>query len=194
MKKLIMAVVVIAAASLMASVDVYKFKSSMRVYSLAKKGYVTTPFNGELTIDSDTGVVTLKALKRNTQESFEMTCDEPFGIVSGKKDRTGAVLFDFESEASTNGILPALQIVLSGDGRARTKTEGCGPCGETSTCTKITSLTGTMVGLYDCGCPNPQHYGYTGECVPLEERDETHCPIRGTWRASLKTVDGKRYR
>ena len=194
MKKLIMAAVIVAAASLTASVDVYRFKSSMRVYSLAKKGYVTTPFNGELVIDSDTGAATLKALKRNTQEQFEMTCDGPFGIVTGKKNRTGAALFEFESDAPTNGAMPVLQIVLSGDGRARTKTQGCGPCGETSTCTKITSLTGVMTGIYDCGCPNPQHYGYTGECVPLEDRDETHCPIRGTWRAYLKTVDGKRYR
>lgn len=66
MKKLIMAAVLIAAVSLTASVDVYKFKSSMRVYSLAKRGYVVTSFNGELTVDSDTGIATLKALKRNT--------------------------------------------------------------------------------------------------------------------------------
>lgn len=123
-----------------------------------------------------------------------MTCDEPFGIVTGKKDRTGAMFLKFESEASTNSAMPTLQIVLSGNGSARTRTEGCGPCGETSTCTKIRKLTGNMTGLYDCGCPNPQHYGYTGECVPLEERDETHCPVWGTWYAYLKTVDGKRYK
>lgn len=196
MKKLIMAAAVMLSAAVLASVDVYKFKSSMKVYSLTKKTYTTTSFNGELTIDSVTGEAVLKADKRDTREKLTLAAEEPFMIVTGKKDRTGAVLFELaavpDSTNETDRV--ALVLTLSGSGKAKTKTEGCGPCGDETTCTKIARLSGRMTGHYDCGCPNPQHFEYTGECGPLDEKTETRCPVYGSWRAWLKTVDGKKYK
>lgn len=188
MKKILVALLLSLSAVAVATTDVYAFSSTMKTYSLRKQGYVTTTLKGTLTIDSTTGEATLDALKRDTNERFVMTSEDWMGIVSGKKNRTGAMYLEF---ATTNDIM---SVCLASNGSAKTKKTGCDPCGTFETCTKIKTLAGHMVGMYDCGCDNPQHYEYTAECTELDEKGTSHSPFHGTWRATLKTVDGVRYK
>lgn len=188
MKKILVAVLLSLSAVAVATTDVYAFNSTMKTYSLKKQAYVTTSFKGTLTVDSETGEATLDAVKKDTREHFVMTSSGWMGIVSGKKNRTGAMYLEF---ATTNDTM---SVFLSSNGKAKTKETGCDPCGISETCTKIKTLTGRMVGIYDCGCDNPQHYEYTAECIELDEKGTSHSPFHGTWHATLKTVDGVKYK
>lgn len=188
MKKILVALLLSLSAVAIATTDVYAFSSSMKTYSLRKQGYITTTLKGTLTIDSNTGDVTLDALKKDTNERLVMTSSGWMGIVSGKKNNVGAMFFDL---SSTNDVLA---LSLAANGVTKTKAIGCNICGPVETCTKIKTLSGRMVGIYDCGCSNPQHYNYTAECETLDEKTTSHSPVHGTWIAVLKTVDGEKYK
>lgn len=188
MKKILVALLLSLSAVAVATTDVYAFSSTMKTYSLRKQGYVTTTLKGTLTIDSTTGEATLDALKRDTNERFVMTSEDWMGIVSGKKNRVGAMYFDLSTTNDT------MSICLAANGKTKTKETSCGLCGPAETCTKIKTLSGRMVGIYDCGCSNSQHYDYTAECENLDERETSHSPFYGSWKAYLKTVDGERYK
>ena len=140
----------------------------MKTYSLRKQGYVTTTLKGTLEIDSTTGEATLNVRKRDTGEDLVMTSEDWMGIVSGKKNRVGAMYFDLSTTNDT------MSICLAANGKAKTKETSCGLCGPAETCTKIKTLSGCMVGIYDCGCSNSQHYDYTAECENLDEREKLH--------------------
>lgn len=198
MKKLMMALALIASMMVCASVDVYDFKSSMKVYSLKSQKYVSTAFNGTLTVDTDTGDAVIRATKKDTKEVFELaleggstnaTDNAIFAIVTGKKNTIGAAYCSkfIDDEG-------ALEMSISGHGTAKTVTTGCGPCGDKVSCTKIKKLSGSFIGAYDCGCSNGQHFIYDGSCELPEERETSVCPIHGTWTATLKTVDGAKYK
>lgn len=245
MKKIMMALALIASMFACASVDVYEFKSTMNVYSNSKHKYVSTKFNGTLTVDTEDGTAVLAATKKDTKESFELELTEGgsapttivttnsvatiekvptevvdpdtgvtnivdvvttnvvdtvvtntipgveggmlFAIVTGKKDGVGAAyMSSFESESLT--------LQLAGSGVAKTVTVGCGPCGDTSSCTKIKTMKGSMIGAYDCQCGCGQHYVYDGSCELPEAKETNVCPVYGTWTATLKTVDGAKYK
>lgn len=188
MKKILVALLLSLSAVAVASTDVYAFSSTMKTYSLRKQGYVNTTLKGTLTIDSNTGDVSLDVLKKDTNERFVMTSSDWMGIVSGKKNRVGAMYFDI---SSTNDVLA---LSLAAHGATKTKEISYGPCGLAETCTKIKLLSGHMVGIYDCGCENSQHYNYMAECETLDEKTTSYSPVHGTWIAVLKTVDGEKYK
>lgn len=199
MKKIVMALALIASMCIVASEDVYTFKSTMNVYSLTKQKYVSTSFNGTLTVDTESGEAVISATKKDTKEAFELDLSGGttnsiagsdgtiFAIVSGKKNTVGAAYMSaFEGEG--------LMLQLAGAGTAKTVVTGCGPCGDKTSCTKIKTMKGSMIGAYDCGCGNGQHFIYDGSCELPEEKETTTCPVYGKWTATLKTVDGAKYK
>lgn len=205
MKKIIMAfAVVFSVISAFATADVYDFRSILHVYSLKKQAYVSTSLNGKMYVDD--GEISLILSKKDTKEAFDLAAgietvdtntttnteaaveSEAFAIITGKKNAVGALIFEVESEDSR------LTLVLAGNGIAKTKMVGCTPCGDGSSCTKIKKLQGAYVGTYDCACCSAQHFSYDMNCEVSEERDQELCPIWGTWTATLKTVDGAKYK
>lgn len=247
MKKLIMGLALVASAIACASVDVYEFKSTMNVYSAKKQKYVSTSFNGTMTVDTEDGSIVLSGKKKDSGETFEMELSEGgtasttivttnsvatietvptevidevtgatnivnvvttnvvdtvvtntipgaeggliYSIVTGKKDSVAAVHFDkFECDNLT--------LALAGAGQVKT-TKGCGPCGEGS-CTKIAKLKGTYIGNYKGGCTPcgdaATHYNYEFLCELPDEKDVETCPVYGSWSATLKTVDGAKFK
>lgn len=231
MKKLIMGLALVASAIACASVDVYEFKSTMNVYSAKKQKYVSTDFNGTMTVDTEEGSIVLSGKKKDSGETFELELTDnstspttivttnsvvtvdagvtnvvdtvvtntipgvdaglAYAIVTGKKDAVGAVYFNqFESEDGD------LTLALAGAGSCKV-TKGCGPCGEGS-CTKIAKLKGTYIGNYKGGCTPcgdvTTHYNYEFLCDLPEEKDVETCPVYGSWSASLKTVDGAKFK
>lgn len=181
-----MALALIASTVAMASVDVYQFKSSMKCYNLKKQAYTTTAFNGTLTVNTEEGTAVLNATKKDTKETFELelvaTTNETYAIVGGKKNSGGAVYAaTFADEDGT------LNIALAGAGSVKTKVTGCGPCGDKTVCSKITSISGTFIGNYECGCSNGQFYEYDGSCELPETKEATVSPVFGTWAAKLKS-------
>ena len=198
MKKVMMALALIASMVVCASIDVYSFKSSMKVYSLKSQKYVSTSFNGTMTVDTDTGDVVINATKKDTKEVFELALDGGstnaadnaiFAIVTGKKNTVAASYWSqFVDEDGR------LSMSIAGNGTAKTVVTGCGPCGDTSSCTKIKTIKGSFIGAYDCGCSNGQHFVYDGSCELPEEKETATCPVHGTWTATLKTVDGAKYK
>lgn len=184
MKKLIMALALIASMVTMGdTVDTYKFKSTIHVYSLAKQKYVSTSLNGDMKINTATGESILSVIKKDTKEAFVLTnsTDDVYAIITGKKNTVGAALMGFVADDET------LTVTLSGSGVANTKTTGCDPCGTKTVCTKIKNLKGSLVGLYDCGCSNGQHYEYDFSCDLPDDRETTECPVWGTWRMTFKS-------
>lgn len=199
MKKLIMAMTIVASAIAFGSVDTYKFTSTMHAYSLKKQAYVSTSFNGTMVVDN--GDITINAVKKDTKESFEMTLrsdtsvrytttsngviavtnvnDYVAAIVSGKKNKVGAAIFECESDN--------LSLRFAGNGSTKIAKVGCNPCGNETTCTKIKTLNGSYVGSYDCGCENGQHYEYDFGCDLPEDKELTASPVWGTWKATLKS-------
>lgn len=218
MKKLIMGLALVASAIACASVDVYEFKSTMNTYSSTKQKYVSTSFNGTMTVDTDEGSVVIAGKKKNSGETFELeltsgsteatttvstndvgevvTNTVPgveggliYSIVTGKKNKVAAIHWDkFECDNLT--------LALAGAGEVKTS-KGCGPCGEGS-CLKITSLKGTYIGNYQGGCTPcgdvTMHYLYEMECELPEEKDVETSPVYGTWSAKLKTSDGAKFK
>lgn len=188
MKKLIAAIALVVSVVAFGSVDTYKFTSKMHTYSLTKQAYVTTSFNGTMVVDD--GDIMVVAYKKDTKETIELTSDsgstnstdEVSGaIITGKKNKVGANMFALEDDDSI------LKLVFSGNGAAKTTIVGCGPCGESSACTKIKTLSGAFVGSYDCGCANGQHFEYAYDCELPDSKEITRSPVWGTWKATLKS-------
>lgn len=200
MKKLIMALALTASISLMATTEVYQFKSTIKYPTIQGnvrngyyRNYVSTSMNGTLTIDTeDSENNILEVQIKKSGEKFTMAVsDEILAVLYGKKIDKSAALFT----ASTNDVDKSLTIVCAGIGSTKTKKTGCGPCGETETCTRVTKLSGNLVGSYDCGCDNGHFFEITDDCAMLDLESSTSiAPIYGTWSISLKTVDGIKYK
>ena len=200
MKKLIMALALTASISLMATTEVYQFKSTIKypttqgsVKSGYYRAYVSTSMNGTLTIDTENSENNILEVQiKKSGEKFTMAVsDEILAVIYGKKLDKPAALFT----ASVSDDDKALTIACAGIGSTKTKTTGCGPCGETETCTRVTKLSGNLVGSYDCGCDNGHFYVIDDDCGLIDEGTSTSvAPIYGTWSITLKTVNGEKYR
>lgn len=198
MKKIIMALALIASMSVMASVEVYQFKSSIKlpvIAGSAKAGYyrnyVTTTMNGTLTVDADStnDVAVIDAIIKKTGENVRIVLDDEIvAVLAGKKQNVAAVHFNGKDE---NDVI---QIAGAGLGSTKVKITGCGPCGDSSTCTHVVKVNGNFVGTYDCGCDNPQFATIDSDCEVDYELDTTVAPVYGTWSIALKTVDGLKYK
>ena len=197
----IVAAVCAFATTAFASVDVYAFKSTMYVYSLARNTYRVTTLNGTVTVEN--GSATFELTKKDTREQFTLTLDagasstngtnnvssaDVLAIIAGKNNSVGAALFTAMSGDDK------LALTFAGYGATRSKTTLCGPCNLQSSCIKIRTLRGKYVGQYDCSCGNGQYFKYNGECDLPENREEVFCPVFGDWAATLLTVDGAKYK
>ena len=166
MKKILMALALIASTVTIASTDVYTFKSTIKfpaiksTKTLAWRAPVNTTMNGTLTVWSEDGAIvsnSLNVVLKSTNEkfSFELT-EDSLAVLLGKTGTTAGELLVVDATESDLG--GKLQFAAAGYGTAKTKTtkSGCGPCGTstTETCTRVTSIAGQIVGLYTCPCDN----------------------------------------
>lgn len=187
MKKLIMALALIASTvTSYGSIDTYNFRSSMHTYSLARKCYVTTVFNGSLVINTETGYMEIMGTKKDTKEEIKLKLDtgsdfDDYALISGKKENVGATMLKFVSEDGK------LELYLGGNASTKIKKSGCSACGECTSCIKLNSIKGAMIGSYECGCSNGQHYDYDFSCEIPDTKDLTKSPVWGTWNAKFKS-------
>lgn len=166
MKKLVMALALIASTVAVASTDVYTFKSNIKFPAIkitktaAWREAVSTTMNGTLTVASEDGAVVsnvLDVVVKKTGERFVFELDEnSLAVLLGKTGTSaGSLISAPESESAEGG---KIQFAAAGYGKAKVKTltTGCGPCGDstTETCTRITKISGHLVGLYTCPCDN----------------------------------------
>ena len=202
MKKMIMALALIAGLVASASTDVYTFKTSLRYPAIGKTAFVpaTSPLAGTLTVvrgdDATNTTATLEVTLKKTKETYTLVADqEQAFVVFGKKDTDVATSITFTNTADDpDGIL---ELTFSGFGTLKTKTTGgCTPCGDTTeTCSKVTKLSGNVQGFYACPCSG-QFVAWDGGCeLDLENEDADYSAIYGTGTTfTLKTVDGQRWK
>lgn len=198
MKKMIMALALIASMCAMASTDVYTFKTTIKYPAVGKTAFVpaATPVVGTLTITTDdestNATAVLEVTLKKTKETFTLTLDEETAYaVFGKKGTDIATTLKFVNEDPTEGLT---ELTFYGWGTLKTKkTGGCTPCGDTTEiCSRVKTLKGVVGGKYICPCGG-SFIEWDGTC---ELGDDTvdEITVYGTSAAfTLKTVDGKKW-
>lgn len=236
MKKMIMAAVACAALYASAVTQTYKFTSTVRFPYLNNgvRTYVATTMKGDLYMSFDEdGVLTNSTLnvqnnKTKAWHKFDFT--QSFYHLMGKPNKqvthqVPSVAFAYDStpeedlvEAGTEKLAqePHETIVsmgLAGTGSLKyTKTviKGCGSCGLPTTtteyCSILQKMTGNLVGVMDCVCPDEDAWKHTviaGPCGPkpfvdgidelddmtIDEEVRTHyASFWGTWTAVYKST------
>jgi len=199
MKKLIIALGLVASTVAMASVDEYSFTSTVKVPNVAGNArsgyyrqYASVKYTGTLIVDSDdpTAVTGVLELSNKKGQTFKADLDaEAVAVLTGKKLNVPAVQFSAGS-VDTDGFA----LCFAGMGSVKTKTTGCGPCGSVETCTRVTTMSGYVTGLYDCGCENDQYPVIDGTCDIDYTKETNIAPVWGQWSAKLVKVDGAKYK
>lgn len=198
MKKLIMTLALIASMAVMASTDVYTFKTSIKYPAIGKTAFVpaSSALNGTLTIESDeTGTNTTAVLEvtlKKTGEKFTLDIDsETAYAVFGKKDTDVATTLKFVNEDPTSGLT---ELTFYGWGTLKTKkTGGCTPCGDTTEiCSRVKSLSGVVGGKYICPCGG-EFIEWDGSCEIGDDTVEEITVFGKSATFTLKTVDGKKW-
>lgn len=207
MKKMIMMLAMFASICAMASTDVYTFKATVKypaIKSTKTFSYrqpAATTLNGTLTVDYDdenpTNLTsTLEVVLKKTGETFTYDLDTDTTVVLlGKTGTTPGMFINTSEEESTEGGKLQFAAAGYGSGKMKTTTTGCGPCGDTSTtsCYRVTKVSGNIVGMYTCPCENPQFDEWLWTCDGIDLDATNTAPINGTWSLSLKTVNGKKW-
>lgn len=198
MKKIIMALAIIASTVAMASVDVYAFRSTIKFPVVGKTSFVpaTSAVTGTLTIDQDStnSLATLVVTVKKTKETYTLVADAtPFAVL-GKKNTDCSTEITFTNvDEDSDGLV---ELTFSGWGTIKTKKTGsCTPCGDTTTiCSKATKLTGVVIGKYACPCGGT-FVEWDGSCdLDTENKTAEVCPIKGSTASFvLKRVDGRKW-
>ena len=199
MKKVIMALALIASMVATASVDVYSFTTSIKFPDIGKTSFVpaSSPVTGTLTIDyeSESAPLMLEGTVKRTKTKYVLTCDDPSALaVFGKKNTDFSTAITFVNvDPLSDGIL---SLTFSGMGSIKTKTTGtCTPCGDTTqTYSKIQRMSGVVIGAYACPCGG-NFIEWDGSCeIDPNNKVAGYCPIYGKKATlRLKTVDGKKW-
>ena len=200
MKKMMMTLAIMASMFVMASTDVYTFKTSIKYPAIGKTAFVpkTTTVSGTLTIsdaDSTNATATLVVIVKATKQTYTLEATDPLALaVFGKKNADCSTSITFVNvDAASDGIL---ELTFNGFGSLKTKkTGGCTPCGDTTEiCTKIKKISGVCIGKYACPCGG-NFIEWDGSCFLDTENDVAdYCPIYGTSASmTLKSVDGKKW-
>lgn len=198
MKKIVMALALIASTVAVASTDVYSFSTTLKYPAIGKSAFVpaSTVVKGTLAIDRDDEstnstailVVTLK----KTKETYTLVADaETQFAIFGKKGLDCATTLRFVNEDPTDGLI---ELTFYGWGALKTKkTGGCTPCGDTTEiCSRVTKLTGVVGGKYICPCGGT-FVNWDGSCE-ITDDDTDEITVYGTSaKFVLKTVDGKKW-
>ena len=111
MKKMIMALALIASMCTIASTDVYTFKTTIKYPAVGKTAFVpaSTPVVGTLTITTDddntNATAVLEVTFKKTKETFTLTLDEETAYaVFGKKGTDIATTLKFVNEDPSEGL------------------------------------------------------------------------------------------
>lgn len=199
MKKMIMALALVAGMSALASVDVYQFSGKLRFPAIGQSAFVpaSTAVKGTLTVengeDATNATATLVVTLKKTGDTFTLAADgETAYAVFGKKGDDVSTEIKFVSEDPTEGLT---ELTFSGFGKLKTKkTGGCTPCGDTTEiCSRVTKLDGVLIGRYICPCGG-EFTEWDGGC---EIGDDTvaDMAVHGAKATfTLKTVDGKKWK
>lgn len=194
MKKMIMALALIASTVAMATTDVYQLTGSIDnlPYGVVKKGIASwntcsTAIKGTLTVDSDAHIGTLRMQIKKTGEIIELDVTDAFLSTVINKTRAN-VSFKAE-DTETN----AISLDFAGLANIKTKTTGGNACTAGTSCSKLTALKGRFIGVYDCGCAAGPFVEWDGACE-IAEDSTTLSQISGTWHLALVTVDGAKYK
>lgn len=197
MKKIIMTLAIMASMFVMASTDVYTFKTSMKYPAIGKTAFVpkSSAVSGTLTIVDGT-TATLDVTVKATKQKYTLVCADQLALaVFGSKNSDCATSITFvNSDTDADGLL---ELTFNGFGTLKTKkTGGCTPCGDTtSICSKITKITGVCIGKYACPCGG-NFIEWDGTCfLDTENVVAEYADIYGTSASfKLKTVDGQKWK
>ena len=200
MKKMMMTLAIMASMFVMASTDVYTFKTSIKYPAIGKTAFVpkTTTVSGTLTISdagSENATATLVVTVKGTKQTYTLEATDPLALaVFGTKNADCSTSITFVNvDAASDGIL---ELTFNGFGKMKTKkTGGCTPCGDTTEiCTKINRMTGVCIGTYACPCGG-NFIEWDGSCfLDIANDVAEYSPIYGTSASiTLKSVDGKRW-
>ena len=200
MKKMMMTLALMASMFVMASTDVYTFKTSIKYPAIGKTAFVpkTTTVSGTLTISdagSENATATLVVTVKGTKQTYTLEATDPLALaVFGTKNTDCSTSITFVNvDGNSDGLL---ELTFNGFGKLKTKkTGGCTPCGDTTEiCTKIKKISGVCIGKYACPCGG-NFIEWDGSCFLDTENDVAeYCPIYGTSASmTLKSVDGKRW-
>ena len=192
MKKLIMAVCLISASVAMASVDVYKFTTSIKYPAIGKTAFVpaSTSVKGTLTI-VDNSEATLVVTLAKTKQTYTLVAEgDTVYAVFGKKGTDCATSLKFVNEDPTEGLI---ELTFYGWGNLKTKkTGGCGLCGDVNVCSRMTSLKGVVGGKYICPCGG-SFTEWDGSCDIFDDEVQDMAIYGSSATFTLKTVDGQKW-
>jgi len=157
MKKILMALALIASMVAGATTEVYDFATNLRIPVVGKTAFIgaSTTAKGTLTIttedDTNTTAVLTLTIKK-TKQTYTLVPDDATAIaVFGKKGLDCAQTIKFVNEDPSEGLI---ELTFAGWGTLKTKTTGgCTPCGDTTqVCSRILKMQGVVTGLYICPC------------------------------------------
>jgi len=197
MKKVILALALIASIATFASTDVYEFKTTIKYPAIGKTAFVpaSTPVVGKLTIvdeDSTNSTATLELKLKKPALTCTMYADsETAYAVFGKKNTDIATTLTFVNEDPTQGLT---ELTFYGWGSLKTKkTGGCTPCGDTTEiCSRVNKLQGVVGGKYICPCGG-SFAEWDGSCL-IGTNDVQEITVFGSSaKFVLKTVDGAKW-
>ena len=200
MKKMMMTLALMASMFVMASTDVYAFKTYIKYPAIGKTAFVpkASTAYGTLTIsdaDSTNATATLVLQIKATKETYTLEATDPLALaVFGTKNSDCSTSITFVNvDGNSDGLL---ELTFNGFGKLKTKkTGGCTPCGDTTTiCTKIKTMTGVCIGKYACPCGG-RFIEWDGSCfLDTENNVAEYSPIYCQQTSfTLKSVDGKRW-
>ena len=200
MKKILMALALVASIAAYATTEVYDFSTTIKYPAVGASAFVgsSTKVTGKLTITSDedstnsTAVLTVTLKKTNATYTL-VPEDATAIVVFGKKATDAAQTIKFVNEDQTEGLT---ELTFYGWGTLKTKkTGGCTPCGDTTTiCSRITKLQGVVGGKYVCPCGG-SFQAWDGSCYIDPEDEVKDMTVYGSSaKFTLKTVDGKKWK
>lgn len=199
MKKIIMALALIASMVAGATTEVYDFATTIKYPAVGKTAFVgaATKATGTFTIttEDETNVTAvLKVTLKKTGATYTLVPEDATEIaVFGKKGTDCAQTIKFVNEDPSEGLV---ELTFAGWGTLKTKTTGgCTPCGDTtSTCSRITKMQGVVTGKYICPCGGT-FQAWDGSCYIDPDDEVQDITVYGSSaRFTLKTVDGKKWK
>ena len=192
MKKILMALALIASMVAGATTEVYDFATTIKYPAVGKTAFVgaATKATGTFTIttEDETNVTAVLKLKlKKTGATYTLI------PVFGKKGLDCAQTIKFVNEDPSEGLV---ELTFAGWGTLKTKTTGgCTPCGDTTTtCSRITKMQGVVIGKYICPCGGT-FQAWDGSCYIDPDADVQDMTVYGSSaKFTLKTVDGKKWK
>lgn len=200
MKKILMALALIASMVAGATTEVYDFSTNLKIPVVGKTTFtgVATAAKGTLTIttdeDSTNTTAVLKLTLKKTKQTYTLVPEDASAIaIFGKRGTDCAQTIKFVNEDPTEGLV---ELTFAGWGTLKTKTTGgCTPCGDTTqVCSRILKLQGVVTGFYICPCGGT-FQAWDGSCYIDPEAEVQEMTVYGTSaKFTLKTVDGKKWK